>query len=185
MLFRSQYGKSTESSGYFNMNTSATTSGGWKSCSMRQALLGNLGTPSSPRVNSLLAALPSDLRAVMKPVTKYTKNDISAESEVNASATTDYLFLLSNYEVFGGAGSANSYEQNFQGQYDYYRAGNSKIACNHSAMTKAVHWYLRTIFWNRGFCSVSTGGTDPTAGTGGIYLRNANEVLALVPCFAT
>ncbi|MCI8481152.1 MAG: hypothetical protein HFG08_09845 [Oscillibacter sp.] len=183
-----QYGKSTESSGYFNMNTSATTSGGWKSCSMRQALLGNLGTPSSPRVNSLLAALPSDLRAVMKPVTKYTDNIGNPRADSNVSATTDYLFLLSNYEVFGGTGAANSNEKNFQLQYDYYKAGNSKIAYNHSATTKAVSWYLRSVFFpgsinSIGFCSVAMTGVDPAYGTT-IRLLGANEVFALVPCFA-
>ena len=47
---------------------------GWNGSYMRKTLLGNSGTPSSPPANSMLAALPSDLRAVMKSVTKYSDN---------------------------------------------------------------------------------------------------------------
>lgn len=35
-------------------------------------------------------------------------------------------------------------EQNYQAQYDYYKAGNTKIANNHTAVTTAVWWGLRS-----------------------------------------
>ena len=97
------YGSSVSGSGYFSMNTYRSNFGGWKSCYMRNTLLGNDTTPSSPTANSMLAALPPDLRAVMKPVTKYTDNTGAGESD-NASyvtATTDYLFLLAEFEYHG------------------------------------------------------------------------------------
>lgn len=78
-LCDSGYGNEQTSSGYFHMNTSRTNSGGWKDSAMRKTLLGNNGTPSSPTANTLMAALSSDLRAVMKPVTKYTDNTATAE----------------------------------------------------------------------------------------------------------
>ena len=48
--------------------------------------------------------------------------------------TTDYLFLLAEFEVFGARYYANDYERNSQLQYDYYKAGNSKIAYKHTAV---------------------------------------------------
>lgn len=92
-----------------------------------------------------MAALPSDLRAVMQPVTKYTDNTGNASnSSGNVTTTTDYLFDLSEFEVFGTRSYANQYEQNYQAQYDYYKAGNTKIANNHTAVTTAVWWGLRS-----------------------------------------
>ena len=101
---------------------------------MRKTLLGNSNTPTSPLANSLMAALPSDLRAVMKAVTKYTDNvgNATGHTAGNVTSTSDYLFLLSNYEVQGNDGYANSYEKNSQAQYDYFKAGNSKVAYKHS-----------------------------------------------------
>ena len=113
---------------------------------MRKTVLGNSNTPTSPLANSLMAALPADLRAVMQPVTKYTDNTANGGGNVQSyvTATTDYLFLLAEFEVFGTRSYANSYDQNYQAQYDYYKAGNSRVAYNHSAVSTAVWWWLRS-----------------------------------------
>ena len=133
-LIDSNYNSSSSSSGYFQMNTSNTNSGGWNGSYMRKTLLGNSNTPTSPLANSLMAALPADLRAVMKSVTKYTDNTGNASnSSANVTATTDYLWLLAEFEVQGARSYANQYEQNYQQQYAYYSAGNSKVAYRHSA----------------------------------------------------
>ena len=129
-------------------------------------------TPTSPVANSLMAALPSDLRAVMKPVTKYTDNTGNASNVAeNVTATADYLFLLAEFEVFGSRSYANSAEQNFQLQYDYYKNSNSKIAYNHSATSTAVWWWLRSPYYgnNYTFCGVYTDGdiSSYNAGTSG------------------
>ena len=145
------------------MNDSNTNVGGWKDSSMRKTLLGNSNTPTSPLANSLMAALPSDLRAVMKSVTKYTDNTGNASnSSGNVTATTDYLWLLAEFEVQGGRSYANQYEQNSQLQYDYYKAGNSKIAYKHTAVGTAVWWWLRSPYYGNGnyFCSVYTDGNS-------------------------
>ena len=161
-LCDSQYNNTTSSSGYFNWNTSNTNSGGWNACYKRKTLYGNDGTPTSPVANSLMAALPSDLRAVMQPVTKYTDNTGNSSNTSGAvTATTDYLFDLSEFEVFGSRSYANQYEQNSQAQYDYYKAGNSKVAYNHSAVSTAVRWGLRSPDYGNDnyFCYVSTDGS--------------------------
>ena len=175
-LCDSQYNNTTSSSGYFNWNTSNTNSGGWNACYKRKTLYGNDGTPTSPVANSLMAALPSELLAVMQPVTKYTDNTGNSSNTSGAvTATTDYLFDLSEFEVFGSRTYANQYEQNSQAQYDYYKAGNSRVAYNHTAVTTAVWWGLRSpnysshsyfvIVWTDGHSSISyanySGGLRP------------------------
>ena len=161
-LCDSQYDNYGSSAG-FRMNTSNTNSGGWNGSYMRKTVLGNTNTPTNPLANSLMAALPSDLRAVMQPVTKYTDNTgNSSNSSGNVTATTDYLFLLAEFEVFGTRSGANQYEQNSQAQYDYYKAGNSRVANNHSAVSTAVWWWLRSPYYsyNYYFRSVCTDGTS-------------------------
>ena len=168
-LCDSQYNNYGSSAG-FRMNTSNTNSGGWNDSYMRKTVLGNTNTPTNPLANSLMAALPSDLRAVMQPVTKYTDNTgNSSNSSGNVTATTDYLFLLAEFEVFGTRSGANQYEQNSQAQYDYYKAGNSRVANNHSAVSTAVWWWLRSPYCgdDDGFRYVNTDGGGN--GTGAYY----------------
>ena len=130
------------------MNKSNTNSGGWNGSHMRKSVLGNSGTPTNPVGGSLMAALPSDLRAVMKSTTKYTDNTGGGSNNASyVTATTDYLFLLAEFEVFGTRYGANSAEQNYQLQYDYYKAGNSRVAYNHSAVSTAVWWWLRSPYY--------------------------------------
>ena len=160
-LCDSKYNNEQTSAGYFHMNTSRTNSGGWNNSAMRKTLLGNSNSPTSPLANSLMAALPADLRAVMKSVTKYTDNTGGGSNTASyVTATTDYLFLLSEFEVFGTRNYANSAEQNYQLQYDYYKSGNAKVAYNHSANSTAVWWWLRSPCYSNTnfFCFVYTNG---------------------------
>ena len=160
-LCDSQY-NSNGSSAMFHMNSSSSNSGGWNGSYMRKTLLGNSNTPASTLENSLMAALPSDLLAVMQTVTKYTDNTGGgSNSSGNVTSTTDYLFLLAEFEVFGIRYYANQYEQNSQKQYEYYKAGNSRVAYNHSAVSTAVWWWLRSAYYYTGysFCDVYTDGS--------------------------
>ena len=160
-LCDSQYGSGQSGNGYFNMNPNNSNSGGWNGSYMRKTLLGNSGTPSSPPANSMLAALPSDLRAVMKSVTKYSDN--TGGSPDNASyvtSTTDYLFLLAEFEYHGARSYANSAEKNFQLQYSYYKAGNSKVKYKHGETGTAANHWCRSVYvgGTASFCRVSTDG---------------------------
>lgn len=176
-LCDSQYNGSG-SSAMFHMNSSDSNSGGWNGSYMRKTLLGNSNTPDSTLENSLMAALPSDLLAVMKTVTKYTDNTGGgSNSSGNVTATADYLFLLAEFEVFGTRYLANQYEQNSQKQYDYYKAGNSRVAYNHSAVSTAVWWWLRSASYigSNSFCDVITDGSYNN--------NNANYSAGLRPGF--
>ena len=166
-------------SGAFTMNTSDTNSGGWAKTQMRSTVLGAASDPTNPTANTLLAALPADLRAVMKSVTKYTDNTGGGSNSASAvTATTDYLWLLAEFEVFGSRTYANSSEPSSQAQYEYFKAGNSKIAYKHSAAETAAAWRLRSPYYsyNDCFCAVGSGG--------GANYYGANRSLALVPGFA-
>ena len=161
-LCDSQYGSGQSGNGYFNMNPNNSNSGGWNGSYMRKTLLGNSGTPSSPPANSMLAALPSDLRAVMKSVTKYSDN--TGGSPDNASyvtSTTDYLFLLAEFEYHGARSYANSAEKNFQLQYSYYKAGNSKVKYKHGETGTAAYHWCRSVYvgYTTIFCLVYTNGS--------------------------
>lgn len=154
----------TGSSQGFQMNLSNTNVGGWNDSYGRKTLLGNSGTPTSPPANSFMAALPADLRAVMKPVTKYTDNTGNASNAPGAvTPTTDYLFFLAEFEVQGVRSYANQYEQNYQAQYDYYKAGNSKVKYRHNATGTSVYHWCRSAYcsYGRSFCIVTAdGGAD-------------------------
>ena len=166
-------------SGAFTMNTSDTNSGGWAKTQMRSTVLGAASDPTNPTANTLLAALPADLRAVMKSVTKYTDNTGGGSNSASAvTATTDYLWLLAEFEVFGSRTYANSSEPSSQAQYEYFKAGNSKIAYKHSAAETAAAWRLRSpgYNYNYNFCAVDSGG--------GANYYYAYRSLALVPGFA-
>lgn len=172
-------GWSSGGSGNFVMNTSNTNSGGWNNSYMRKTILGNTNTPTNPLANSFMAALPADLRAVMKSVTKYTDNTgNSSNSSGNVTATTDYLWLLAEFEVQGARTYANQYERNSQAQYQYYKSGNSKVAYKYNATGTAVYWWLRSAYYDHGnnFCRVHTDGSARNSG--------ASCSLALLPGFA-
>ena len=160
-----RYGSSVSGSGYFSMNTYRTNAGGWNDSYMRKTLLGNSGTPSSPPSNSLLAAISADLRAVMKDVRKFTDNTGGGADHVSyVTGTTDYLFLLAEFEYHGSRTYANSAEKNYQKQYDYYKAGNSKVHNRFENPESAVFAWTRSAYAGSGdsFCRVHTDGT-PTS----------------------
>ena len=175
----------TNGTKYFNMNHWGNYNyGGWKACDLRYDILGstnkapvNYGkarttsdtgydaptnTATSPVANTLMAALPADLRAVMKPITKYTDNKgNSSDVAANVTSSLDYLPLLAEQEIFGGNRTySNQYEKNAQVQYAYYSAGNSKVKYRHSATGSTAYWWERSPIFCNGhyFCFVNTNG---------------------------
>ena len=178
-LVDGNYGNSTSTTGAFTMNTSYTNSGGWNNSHMRKTVLGSNSTSAtSPAANTLLAALPADLRAVMKPATKYSDNTGGGSDTASyVTSTTDLLPLLSEFEYHGARTYANSAEKNYQAQYDYYKAGNSRVHYRHNATGTAAGVWCRSVRSGSSgyFCRV---GADGSA-NGDI----ASDSWALAPCF--
>lgn len=84
----SSYG-STGSTAAFRMNTTNTNVGGWSSSYMRGTICGTSLTSYS---GTFIGVLPSELRSVLKSVTKYTDNKgNSSTAAANVTATTDYI----------------------------------------------------------------------------------------------
>lgn len=120
----------------FRMEKSNTNVGGWNSSLMR--------TYTIPEFKN---CLPSDLKSVLKAVTKYTDNTGNASNKVaDVTATLDEIFLLAEYEVFGSWMGANKYEHadSKQVQYDFYKSGNSKIMYNDQSPGTSVDWWGRS-----------------------------------------
>lgn len=180
---------STSGSKWFNMNHSGNTNvGGWQGCDLRYNVLGSVEVKgqqdatnvaiTNPVANTLMAALPSYLRAVLKPVTKYTDNvgGGSGSVEANVISTVDYLFLLAEKEIFGSISNANINEGLYQTQYSYY-ASASKIKYNHSSTSSAVSWWERSpgVSSSLRFCRVYN---DGNADLGNAYIS-----MGLLPAF--
>ena len=142
-LCDSKYNSQVSATGYFSMNSSSTNSGGWNSSQMRTKIC---GTSLASYSGTIIAVIPAALRAIIKSVTKYTDNTGASSDASAVTATTDYFFLLAEYEVFGTISRGNPNESSKQAQYSYYSAGNSKVKYNHSATSTAVVWWLRSPF---------------------------------------
>lgn len=171
----SKYNSLVSTTGYFSMNAGDTNSGGWNASNMRKNICGTSLTSYS---GTILAVIPAALRAELKSVTKYTDNTGGGSTTAsNVTATTDYFFLLSEYEVFGTTGNGNTNEKSKQAQYSYYRAGNSKVKYNHSATSTAAAWWLRSpgTIYSAGFVNVRVSGSVNNA--------SANYSIGFAPGF--
>lgn len=142
------YGSNNSING-FEMNHNNVSWGGWKSSHMRTEICGTSLTSYS---GTILAVIPAALRAAIKPVTKYTNNSGNNSSASAVTATTDYFFPLSEYEVLGTSTNSNGYERDKQVQYSYYSAGNSKIKYNHGAISTAIFYWTRSPSVNADDC---------------------------------
>ena len=130
------------------MNSSNTNSGGWNSCAMR-----------STHLPAILNLMPAEVKAAIREVQKKT----SAGSQSSSIQTTnDKLFLLSEIEIFG----STTYSFAGEGkQYDYYKAGNSKVK---NLNGSAYIWWERSPFSSSStaFCYVYSNGTAHATGAG-------------------
>ena len=182
----------TDGAKIFNMNHWGNYNhGGWKGCDLRYDILGSTNVAPSgygsavttsrvgydatstcatnPVANTLMAALPFELRTVMKPMTVYTDNvGNSSTTASNVTASIDYLPLLAEFEIFDDIVSSNQYEQIYLQQYPYFSAGNSKVKYQHSSTSSTAIWWERSPYClnDTNFCRVNTNGESTNS-----YLR--------------
>lgn len=122
------------------MNSSNTNSGGWTSCAMR-----------STHLPAILALMPTEIQNGIREVNKLTS---AGSQSATINTTADKLFLLSEVEVFG----STSYSAAGEGtQYDYYKAGNSKVKNRNGS---AASWWERSPYasYSTRFCLVNGNG---------------------------
>lgn len=167
-ILKCQNGKLATLSGS-PMNNS--TDGGWDMSVMRNYILSNTGTPTEPLAGSNLAMMPADLRAVMKPCVKYTRNTFGIDK------TTDYMWLLSEYEMHGSTKYSYSDETSCQRQYAYFAYGGSKYCANPNSPDSNKTQWMRSKASNYDgyFCC-----TNADTGRGNYNGRNT---LAFAVCF--
>ena len=108
----------------YPMNTSMTTEGGWNDSKMR--------TKTIPEI---LAKMPENVQNGIRAVNKLTATEALNSTIKTAS---DKLFLFSEIEVYGSISHSYSGEGK---QYDYYKAGNSKVK---KVGSDASRWSLRS-----------------------------------------
>lgn len=136
---------------YKNMNSSNTNSGGWTSCAMR-----------STHLPAILALMPTEIQNGIREVNKLTS---AGSQSPNINTTADKLFLLSEIEIFGSVRYSESGEGT---QYDYYKAGNSKVKKFNGS---AGLWWERSPRGSRptSFCIVDSGGDATYGGSSGVF----------------
>ena len=141
------------------MNSSNTNVGGWTSCDMR-----------TTHLPAILDLMPAEVQAAIREVQKKTS---AGNRSSSIRTTNDKLFLLSEIEIFGS--TTNSFAGEGK-QYDYYKAGNSKVK-NRSG--SASTWWERSPYSNYSdfFCSVRSNGSANA------YISSDSRGVAFGFCF--
>ena len=137
----------------------------WIDCTMRKFTLSNADGygPSNPRPYSLMGALPSDLRAVMKATTKYSRNR-KADSDTGLTkneceAHSDYLFLVSEAEVRAVVMPYTEVDQGYETRYDYFKSGNGfnpTVMMPNGSLNTSMFPSGKSAIWTRTAMFVST-----------------------------
>lgn len=128
------------------MNSSNTNSGGWQNSAMR-----------TTHLPAILNMMPAEVKAAIRDVQK--KSSAGNQSS-SIQTTNDKLFLLSEIEIFG----STTYSFAGEGkQYDYYKAGNSKVK---NLSGSAYTWWERSprSSYSTHFCNVSSSGSASASG---------------------
>lgn len=135
------------------MNSSNTNSGGWKNSAMR-----------TTHLPAILALMPTEVQNGIREVSK--KASVGGASST-IETVSDKLFLLSEVEIFGSTTTSAAGEGT---QYDYYKAGNSKVKNWNGS---AANWWERSPRASNSerFCRVAING-----GAGNYYASGAHGV---------
>lgn len=106
------------------MNISSTNSGGWKNSAMR-----------TTHLPAILALMPTEVQNGIREVSKKAS---AGGASSTIETVSDKLFLLSEVEIFGSTSFSAAGEGT---QYDYYKAGNSKVKKRNGS---AAGWWERS-----------------------------------------
>ncbi len=141
------------------MNSSNTNSGGWKNSAMRSAHL-----------PAILSLMPTEVQNGIREVSK--KASVGGGSST-IETVSDKLFLLSEVEIFGSTINSAAGEGT---QYDYYKAGNSKVKKRNGS---GAYWWERSpdASGSSYFCLVYNNGTP------GISVSSYANGVAFAFCF--
>lgn len=151
----------------FNMNDSATNTGGFAQSRMKTVHL-----------PAILADLPVDMQEAIGEI-----NVLSGTGSASSSGTSSSvckLFLPAEMEMFDAKHYSIGLEECPKGQFDYYKTHNADSDRKKQAVgTTSSNWYwLRSPFSGSGnsFCNVASNGT--------YYGNYASDSGGVAPCFA-
>ncbi len=122
----------------------------------------------STHLPAILALMPTEVQNGIREVNKLTS---AGSQSATINTTADKLFLLSEVEIFG----STTYSAAGEGtQYDYYKAGNSKVKNRNGS---AARWWERSPYVSNstGFCMVYSDGSANT--------RRASDAYGVAFCF--
>ena len=139
------------------MNGSNTNRGGWTSCDMR-----------STHLPAILAMMQTEVQNGIREVNKLTS---AGSQSVTINTTADKLFLLSEVEIFGSTVYSVAGEGT---QYDYYKAGNSRVKKKNGSAT---------VWWGRSPRASSTGNFCLVSNRGRTSSIGANNAYGVAFCF--
>ena len=141
------------------MNSSNTNTGGWTSCAMR-----------STHLPAILSKMPTEVQNGIREVNKLTS---AGRESATINTTADKLFLLSEVEIFGSTPYSVAGEGT---QYDYYKAGNSKVKNRNGS---AYDWWERSPYASNSnnFCVVKS------SGSANVYDTSSARGVAFGFCF--
>ena len=145
------------------MNSTKTNAGGWNGSWVHTTCMAQWKN-----------CFPSDLQAVIRTTTLYTDNTGNKSTSASAvTANSNEVYYLAEYEVFGSNTYANTNEPAQQAQYDYYKAGNSKVKYRSDNTSAAAFWWLRSPSRSNSsnFCRVIA---DGSANSGTAYYSSGS-----------
>lgn len=149
IMFRKLYGESHA------MNKTSTSSGGWADSGMRSWL-----------VDTVLPLFPSEVRAAIKEVRKYSGTYENNAVVKDGSVTADKIWIPSNYEL-----NINSLYETQGATYstDLYSPTNQNARVKYDLTFKAKNWWLRSASTSAHFISVSSSGSASGSSAMGAY----------------
>lgn len=149
----------------YAMNSSNTNVGGWTSCAMR-----------TTHLPAILVLMQSEVQNGIREVNKLTS---AGNKSTTINTTADKLFLLSEVEIFGSVTNSKHGEGT---QYDYYKAGNSRLKNVNGSIG---FWWGRSPSKNntRAFCGVGYAGLGDTGGTSSSSDASYKDGVAFAFCF--
>ena len=150
----------------YQMNSTNTNSGGWPASAM-----------CTTRMSYLYGLLPSDLKSIITQVEIPSASDGSATGSGSLAYASNYLFLPSEYEIFGSRTYSNSIEESQRfGYYATYTSADYRKKCIRG-QTSSAYWWERSPYAGSSgiFCLVSSNGD---AGN-----RVASGSSGVAPCF--
>lgn len=187
-LVDSSYGSS---GGTFRMSKNGSEY--WWQSDLRINILGSTGssqqigsatelTASYKTDGTLMGVIPSELRNVMKPVTKYSAAHSGNTVQMHRYMK-EYFTLPNSYEMTGSVHSyvnstGNAYKT-YCRQYEYYANGASKIKYKHNAQTTACIYWIR----DRGNNSANYSSNLCITESGGVSYKSGNLCYGLAPIF--